>query len=69
MGRHKSIAIDKFPKQGDLLGKRVMVCFHYNTKDIIHGIVVRDDTEEPYRTIIKLDDGLYVLATECMYSW
>lgn len=31
------------------------------------GVIVRDDDEPPYVTIIKLESGRYVLATECRY--
>jgi len=57
-----------FPKQGTYLNKRVDVCCDCNTRNTIPGIIVRDDAEEPYTTIIKLDNGKYVLATECQYS-
>ena len=68
MGCVNTIAYDKFPKQGKHLGKRVDVCFHYDTSKIVKGNIVRDDCEEPSRTIIKLDDGRYVLGIECHYS-
>jgi hypothetical protein len=32
------------------------------------GTIVRDDNEPPWRTIIRLDDGRVVLASECQYS-
>jgi hypothetical protein len=32
------------------------------------GTIIRDDMEEPFRTIISLDDGRVILATECMHS-
>lgn len=51
------------------MGKKVNVCFNYDTSKTISGIIVRDDIEEPGRTIIKLDDGRYVLGAECQYSW
>ena len=68
MGCHKNIDFKNFPKQSEYLGKRTEVCFNYNLKQIIMGTVVRDDREEPFRTIIKLDDGRYVEAVECQYS-
>lgn len=68
MGQHKNITIDKFPKQGSHLNKEVTVMFHYNTANTIKGIVVRDDEDDPGKTIIKLEDGRYVLSTECQYS-
>ncbi|MFB5623024.1 MAG: hypothetical protein ACE5RH_03430 [Nitrosarchaeum sp.] len=68
MGIHENINYDRFPEQGSFLNKKVEVCFHYNTTKLISGIIVRDDNEEPYLTIIKLDSGKYVLARECQYS-
>ena len=68
MGVHQNINLTKFPKQGTHLGKKVSVCFNYDSTNTIDGICVRDDLEEPGKTIIKLADGRYVLATECQYS-
>ncbi len=68
MGSVPTIDAEKFPKQGTQLNKRVSVCFNYDTSRQLWGMVVRDDIEEPFQTIIKLEDGRYVLATECMYS-
>lgn len=69
MGVVSTISHDTMPKAGSALGKRVEVCFHFNTKDTIGGEIVRDDSERPFRTIIKLDDGRFVLATECQYRF
>jgi hypothetical protein len=68
MGVVPNISHDKFPQQGKFLNQRVQVCFNYDTSNLIGGAIVRDDTEEPGREIIKLDDGRYVLSTECQYS-
>lgn len=73
MGCVSTIDFDKFPKQADQnykypkLGKRCEVVFHYNTSRPLMGTIVRDDIEEPYETIIKLDDGRYIRGTECQY--
>lgn len=67
MGDSANISIIRFPKQADSVGSRVEVCFHFNTKNTIEGTVVRDDREDPFRTIIRLDDGRFVLATECQW--
>ena len=67
MGVVATIRHDTMPKAGSTLGKRVEVCFHYNMKEVIGGEIVRNDSEQPFLTIIKLDDGRYVLATECQY--
>jgi len=68
MGNVLNITIDKFPKQGSMFGKRTKVCFHYDISKTILGTIVRDDAEEPYEGIIKLDDGRYVRTCECQHS-
>lgn len=68
MGVHANIAADRFPKQGSFLGKRVLVCFNYDTTREFPGVCLRDDNEEPFRTVFSLDDGRIVLATECQYQ-
>ena len=65
MGCVKTIGYNKFPRQGNWLGKRVKVCFFYNSDKCIGGKIVREDYEEPFLTMLSLDDGRYVLATEC----
>lgn len=69
MGVVANVGFEEFPKQGHLLGKRVEVCFRYDTSKVIGGVCVRDDVEEPGRSIFKLDDGRYVLSSECQYSY
>lgn len=67
MGCHPNIHATKFPRQyPDKVGTRVEVSFHY-ARDSVKGTVVRDDAEEPYVTIFRLDDGRFVLSTECQY--
>jgi hypothetical protein len=68
MGTHENIGHDKFPQQGYALGKKVKVCYGYDTSKTTYGEIVRDDSEAPYRTIIKLYDGRYILGTECQFS-
>lgn len=65
MGTHTNISFTDFPEQGSWLGKQFRICFNYDTTKTLTGICVRDDREEPGRTIFKLDDGRYVLSTEC----
>ena len=67
MGVVENITADSFPKQGALAGKRVRVCFHYDTSRELGAVVVRDDAEKPYQVIFRLDDGRHVLASECQY--
>lgn len=74
MGCVKNITYEKFPKQADenykyqKVGKRVEVCYHYDTSKTHLGTIVRDDVEEPYEMIIKLDNGRYLRGIECQYS-
>lgn len=68
MGAHPNIRHDKFPKQGTFLGTRVKVVFHFNTKEVLMGTVVRDDTESPGELLIHLDNGNYVRSVECQYQ-
>ncbi len=68
MGVVANIGKDKFPKQSEIVGAKVSVCFNYDVKNTISGKVVRDDIEEPYRMIILLEDGRFVMSTECQYS-
>lgn len=68
MGVVENVGFSKWPRQGDWLGRRVRVVFAYDTGNEIGGEIVREDTEAPGRLIIRLDDGRFVLAAECMYS-
>lgn len=67
MGVHENITDTKYPKQGDRLGRIVVVCFHYDTSKTVTGKIVRDDCEPPYETIMLLEDGRYVLSRECQW--
>ncbi len=69
MGNVVNISFDKFPKQGDLANKRVKVVYHYDTSKRDEGICVRDDVEEPFVRIFKLDNGRYILCSECQYTF
>lgn len=68
MGIVKGIGYDEWPKQGANLGREVRVCFRYDASRTLRGTVIRDDIEEPFRTIIRLDDGRVLLASECQFS-
>lgn len=69
MGCVKGIGYDEYPQQSDRLHSRVEVCFNYDVTRTIKGTIVRDDREDPGETIIRLDDGRYLRATECQYSY
>lgn len=68
MGVVTNIDLDKFPKQGIFVGRRVTVCFNYDYNHVIQGIVLRQDVEEPLETIIGLVDGRVVRSTECQWT-
>lgn len=67
MGCHPNISDTKFPKQGRYLNKPMRVLFNYSDPEL-RGMMVRDDMEEPFISIIKLEDGRHVLTSECQYS-
>lgn len=69
MGVAANVGFSQFPRQGNMLGRRVNVCFQYDPTKTIDGVCVRNDMVEPFRTIFRLDDGRYVLASECQYSY
>lgn len=68
MGFNKNVGLDKFPPQSKSVGHVVRVCFNYECEHTILGTIVRQDVDQPYRTIIQLSDGRYVTADECMYT-
>lgn len=68
MGVVATVGYDHMPKQGWLFGARTDVCFNFDTSRILRGTIVRYDGEEPWVTIISLDNGRVVLGTECQYS-
>ena len=69
MGCVETIDAYRFPKQSEYVNRRCNVCFKYDTSNIIPGTLIRDDREEPYETLIKLDDGRVVRGTECQFSY
>ena len=69
MGCVKTINWLNFPKQSGNVNRRCDVCFHYDISHGLKGTVIRDDMEEPFETLIKLDDGRVVRGKECQYSF
>ena len=53
--------------QSKFLHGRTQVLFRDGDAEL-QGTILRDDVEEPFRTIIRLDDGRYILSTECLYA-
>lgn len=68
MGVHPNVGLNKFPKQGGWLNKEAKVMFNFDSSTISKGVIVRDDMEEPFVTLIKLEDGRIISSTECQYS-
>lgn len=69
MGCVKNIYKDHFPAQGSNLRKIVKVIYHYNTKESDYGIIVRDDIEMPFETLIQLENGNIIRGTECQWCF
>lgn len=69
MGVVNGISYDEHPRQGELVGKVVKVCFNYNADKYLKAICIRNDRESPGRTIFRLHDGRVLLAAECQYTW
>lgn len=67
MGIHKNVGYDRFPQQ-NYIGREVNVSFGYDTRYLLHGVIVRNDIEAPGTTVIQLDDGRFVLGSECFYE-
>lgn len=67
MGCDPNITATDFPVQGIHLRSRAKVLFHFGGPELL-GTIVRDDMSAPFRTIIQLDDGRFVLSSECQYS-
>lgn len=68
MGVVANISYEKFPKQGSWLNLPVSVFFNYDTSKRMTGTIVREDAEAPGVMIIALDNGRFVLSTECQYQ-
>lgn len=70
MGCHKNIDHDKFPKQGSLITEeKIRVCFQYDTEKSFKAKCLRNDIEEPFKTLFQLEDGRVVEAAECQYTF
>lgn len=68
MGIVANVSHDKFPKQGTWINQSVSVCFNYDMSKLVRGRIVREDAEAPGVMIIALDDGRFILSTECQYQ-
>lgn len=69
MGVIENITHNKYPKQSNNLGKKVNICFHYNTENKIEAFIIRDDIEDPGETIFLTLDGRIIRSTECQYQF
>jgi len=68
MGVVDWVDFEKYPEQGTWVGKTVEVVFNFDTSKSILGRIIRDDREKPFLTILQLEDGRVLLATEYQYS-
>lgn len=68
MGCVETINFYKFPNQSSWVNRRCKVTFMYDTSRYICGTIIRDDREEPFETLIRLDDGRVIRGAECQYS-
>ncbi len=50
-------------------GRRVLVVIGHDVANAIKGRIVCSDSESPVDTMIRLDDGRLVDATECQYTY
>lgn len=62
------IGKDAYPEQFDSVGARVLAAFDYDVANPLPATVLRDDAEEPFRTVLRLDDGRIVMGSECQWS-
>lgn len=69
MGCVQNIDYYSFPKQTSHVNRRCRVSFNYDISRYICGTIIRDDSEAPFETLIKLDDGRTIRATECQYGF
>jgi hypothetical protein len=69
MGSVATITATTFPQQSSHVGCAVLVCFHYDTAQLLRGTVRRDDLEPPFETLLELADGRLVRGTECQYTF
>ena len=66
MGVVENVSSYHYPKQSVNVGKRVELMFRYSNV-VFSGRIVRDDAESPLQTIFCLDDGRFILDSECQY--
>lgn len=58
----------QYPEQTKNVGRKVNVIFNYDINNSLIGTVIRDDAEDSYTTLFKLEDGRIINALECQYS-
>ena len=71
MPNPKHVNAEAYPKQyAENIGSRVKVELPWD-RDQHYGTIIRDDSVEPFHTIIMLDDGRVIIAsqTSCRYSF
>jgi len=65
---YRGVTLDDWPEQGDCLGLKAEVMFKGDSCQMTSGIIVRDDIQMPFYTIIELEDGRFVMGHECQYA-
>ena len=68
MGIVKNIGYNLSPKASENVGKRIEECYVCEEDILKNGIIVRDDIEEPFETIIRVENIRYIRAEECQFS-
>ena len=67
---YENVTSSRFPKQCEArLNRKVFALFHDDLMLRVPGTLVRCDEEMPYVTILKLDDGRFILDTECIFEY
>lgn len=70
MGVVANVSADTFPRQSEFNppGTKCSVCFNYDTSRTFPGVIVRNDIEQPFVGIIRLNDGRHIRMEECQYQ-
>ena len=67
---YENVTSSRFPEQCEgRLNRKVFAMFHDNLMARVEGRLVRCDTEMPFVTIIRLNDGRHILDTECIFEY
>lgn len=68
MGMHPNVYIGNLPKQTDLVDADVEVSFRQDLNKSVTGSIVRSDADAPFRTLIELHEGGFIVdSSECVF--